>query len=37
MPFPVEGAHLFGSEGQPVGGVVLAAVSHHKADSYPKA
>ena len=30
VPFPVQGAHLGGSSGQAVGGIVLAAVSHHK-------
>src|SRR5262245_14860758 len=28
VPFPVQPAHLWGSAGQPVGGVGLAAVSH---------
>jgi hypothetical protein len=30
MPFPVQCAHFLGGSGQPVGGVVFAAVSHHK-------
>ena len=30
VPFPVQPAHFCGREGQPVGGVVCAAVSPHK-------
>jgi hypothetical protein len=30
LALPIQGAHLFGAEAQPVGGVVLAAVSRHK-------
>jgi hypothetical protein len=30
LALPVEGPYLFGTETEPVGGVVLAAVSHHK-------